>query len=343
ALVHALNGIDFHYENIIACGSSPVMIDLECLLTASMIDLQDDLPHASALFKVLKSNGQSVFSSGFLPYSPDSENDYSGLTAQRQFTTTTRQLIRAQGFYHLKRVKVDNTPVLKHLPVFAGVQYSLEAYQEAFLAGFEFAYDEVMKNHTALFDLIQQHAAHLKTRVLIKNTQRYIDFIELTLHPRFMQCMLHRQLLLATMWSESNESLADNNVAVHELADLQNGHVPSFTMPVTTSRMLNSHGRFVATLDIDSTFESFRLKLSTLSHQDKVFQAFILKECLFPAGNEALPMNRRHVAKGVPDLQPAQYLAGALKIAAAIELQRQGGCTRGLEFAGQRMRHSQLQ
>lgn len=319
ALVHALNGIDFHYENIIACGSSPVMIDLECLFTASMIDLQGDLPHTGALFKTLKLNSRSVFSSGFVPYSPDSENDFSGLTAQKTFTTTAKQLIREQGFYHLKRVKIERKPVIKHLPVFTGVQYSPESYQDAFLEGFGFAYDEVMKHQAAMLDLIAQHSAELKTRVLIKNTQRYIDFIEMTLHPRFTQCMLQRQLLLATMWSESSESLIDKNIAGHELADLESANIPSFTLPIALNRIYNSQGTFVAALEIDSPMESCRRKLSEFCARDKTFQTYILKECLFPSGNEAMPMNRRHVANGVSSMPQAQYLTGALQIAAAIE------------------------
>lgn len=71
AVIHALNGIDFHYENIIACGSSPVMIDLECLFTPVMVDLRVNLPHSRALFKTIKLNSQSVYASGFVPNSPD--------------------------------------------------------------------------------------------------------------------------------------------------------------------------------------------------------------------------------------------------------------------------------
>jgi type 2 lantibiotic biosynthesis protein LanM len=325
ALVHALNGIDFHHENIIACGSSPVLIDLECLLTASMIDLQNDLPNTGALFKTLKRNSQSVFSTGFVPYSPDSENDFSGLTAQKQFTTTARQLVREQGFYHLKRIKVDKTPLIKHLPIFEGTQYSLETYQDAFLEGFGFAYDEVMKHQAAILDLIHQHAAQLKTRVLIKNTQRYIDFIELTLHPRFTQCMLQRQLLLATLWAESNESLTKKNVTDHELIDLERANIPSFTMPIASSDLFNAHGAFVASIEIDSPLESCRRKLSTLSSSNKAFQLQILKDCLFPSGNGATSMNRRHVSKDVPNMQATQYLAGALKVADAIERLRIDG------------------
>ncbi|MBT9267341.1 type 2 lantipeptide synthetase LanM family protein [Pseudomonas sp. MG-9] len=324
ALVHALNGIDFHYENIIACGSSPVMIDLECLFTASMIDLQDDLPSNGALFKTLKLNSLSVFSSGFVPYSPDSDNDFSGLTSQKQFSTTTRHLVREQGLYHLRRIQVSKTPIIKHLPVFNGVPCSVELYQEAFLEGFVFAYDEVMTHQAAVLDCIRHHASQLKTRVLLKNTQRYIDFIELTLHPRFTQCMLQRQLLLATLWSESNASLIAKNVAAYELADLQSANIPSFTMPIASNRIYDSHGTFVAALDIASPLESCQRKLSSFCSGDRAFQTFILKECLFPPGNEAMPMHRRHIAKGVPNLQPAQYLEGALKVAAVIERFRIG-------------------
>lgn len=319
ALVHALNGIDFHYENIIACGSSPVMIDLECLFTASMIDLQRDLPPTGALFKTLKLNSQSVFSSGFVPYSPDSENDFSGLTAQKQFTTTAKQLIREQGFYHLKRVKIERHPVIKHLPVFDDVQYSSVSYQDAILEGFGVAYDAVMKHQAAMLELIARHSARLKTRVLIKNTQRYIDFIEMTLHPRFTQCRLQHQLLLATLWSESSESLIDKNIAGHELADLESANIPCFTLPIASNRIYNSQGTFVTVLEIDSPMESCRRKLSEFCARDKTFQTYILKECLFPSGNEAMPMNRRHVASGVSSLPQSQYLTGALQIAAAIE------------------------
>lgn len=319
AIAHALNGMDFHYENIIACGSSPVMIDLECLFTASMIDLKGDLPDTSALFKTLKLNGQSIFATGFVPYSPGSENDFSGLTRQKHFTSNVLRLVREQGFYHLKRVSIEKTPIIRHLPVLDGLPRSLEDYQEDIFEGFELAYDEVMKHRRAILALIRQHASELKTRVLIKNTQRYVDFIELTLHPRFMQCMLQRQLLLATLWSELSETLIGKHVPGHESVDLERANIPSFTMPIGSNRLFSGHGGFVAELDIESPLESCRRKLSDLSVKDKAFQTLILRECLFPSDNGAMPLNRQHCQKGVPGMRMSDYLAGALRVAAVIE------------------------
>ncbi|MNO99807.1 Lanthionine synthetase C-like protein [compost metagenome] len=47
--------------------------------------------------------------------------------------------------------------------------------------------------------------------------------------------------------------------------------------------------------------------------------------CLFPVVNEALPLNREHHLKTVPDLSPQQYLEGAMNIAEIIAKMRIDG------------------
>jgi type 2 lantibiotic biosynthesis protein LanM len=325
ALIHALNGIDFHYENIIACGSSPVMIDLECLFTAVMIDLRAPLAHTRALFKTIKLNGQSVFSSGFVPYTPDSDNDYSGLSRQQNFTGKRKQLVREQRFYRLKPVEFDNRPIIKHLPVFDGETHSVVDHQEAFFLGYDSAYDELMSRREAVLELLVQHAAALKTRVLIKNTQRYVDFIAMMLHPRFTQCRAQQELLLATLWSDLPETLNDYEIPTHEIRDLEKADIPCFTLPLLPSHLINAHGEAVARLAIECPFDSCRRKLESLSSSDKTFQRHVLQMCLFPVANEALPLNRQHHLEAVPDLNPRQYLDGAMSIAEVIAKMRIDG------------------
>ncbi len=319
AVIHALNGIDFHYENIIACANSPVMIDLECLFTAAMIDLKVKLPHSGALFKTLKQNSQSIFSSGFVPFSPDADNDFSGLTHQRQFISSKKQLVFEQGFYRLKQVKSHRALVLNSRPVFKGEPQTLQSYKGELFQGFQTAYDEVMNHQDAVLELITQYSSELNTRVLIKNTKRYDDFIELMLHPRFMQCMLQRELLLATLWSESNETLAGHDIPRHEIVDLARANVPYFAIPINSNQLVNAQGVAVAVLDIESPLESCIRKIRGLSPGDKAYQISILDACLFPVANEALPLNRRHGAKGGPSLGTQQFFEGAQKIAAVID------------------------
>ena len=325
ALIHALNGIDFHYENIIACGSSPVMIDLECLFTAAMIDVRTPLATSRALFKTIKLNAQSVFSSGFVPYTPDADNDYSGLSRQRHFTGKRKQLVREQRFYRLKLVEFESHPIIRHLPILDGETHSVAGHQDAFFLGFDRAYDELVKRREAVLELYAQHAATLKTRVLIKNTQRYADFIAMMLHPRFTQCRLQQQLLLATLWSDLPETLNDYQIPRHEIRDLEKADIPCFTLPLLSSHLINAHGEVVAPMAIERPFDSCRRKLESLSTSDKAFQRHVLQMCLFPVANEALPMNREHHLKAVPDLSSRQYLDGAMSIAEIITKMRIDG------------------
>ncbi|MHA3738129.1 type 2 lanthipeptide synthetase LanM [Pseudomonas sp. Eth.TT006] len=325
AVIHALNGIDFHYENLIACGSSPVMIDLECLFTSTTIDLRTRLPHSGALFKAIKLTGQSVFASGFLPYSASSDNDYSGLSRQQQFAGKRNQLVRENAYYRLKKVDFDSRPVLRHLPVFNGETHSVTDYKEAFLRGFECGYDQMISHRGAVLDLLAQHAGALKTRVLIKNTQRYADFISMMIHPRFTRCAVQRELLLATLWSELSEALNDYGVPAHEIADLRRANIPCFTLPLLSNRLLDAHGQEVAALAIESPFDSCRRKMEHLSCADKALQMHILQMCLFPVANEALPLNRAHHLKAAKVLSKAQYLEGAISIHGITARQRIDG------------------
>lgn len=325
AVIHALNGIDFHYENIIACTSSPVMIDLECLFTPVMVDLRVNLPHSRALFKTIKLNSQSVYSSGFVPYSPGSDNDYSGLSGQQQFVAQKRQLVREQRFYRLKPIDAQSRPVLRHLPVFEGQTHSVTDHKDAFLLGFETGYDEMMNRHSAVLELLEQHAEALKSRVLVKNTQRYADFIGMMLHPRFTRCGLQQDLLLATLWSELNETLNNYGIPRHEANDLVKANFPCFTLPLLSNHLLNAHGQAVASLAIERPFDSCRRKLESLSPENKAMQRHILQMCLFPVANEALPLNREHHLKAVPDLSSAHYLEHARTIGRVIERTRVEG------------------
>ncbi|MHC8357378.1 type 2 lanthipeptide synthetase LanM [Pseudomonas sp. LB3P81] len=325
AVIHALNGIDFHYENIIACGSSPVMIDLECLFTSAMADLKVNLPHGRALFKAIKFNSQSVYSSGFVPYSPDSQNDYSGLSRQQQFVAKKKQLVREQGFYRLKQVIVEHQPTLRHLPVFEGAARSVIDFKSAFLLGFEHGYDEVMNRRSSVLELLEQHAGALKTRVLIKNTQRYADFISMMLHPRFTQCKVRHEMLLATLWSDLNETLVGYGIPAYEIKDLEKANIPCFTLSLLSNGLTDAHGVAVAPLPIERPFDSCRRKLDNLSPRDKAFQMHILEMCLFPVANDALPLNREHHLKAVADMSHAQYLERALSIALVIERLRMEG------------------
>lgn len=285
AVIHALNGIDFHYENIIACGSSPVMIDLECLFTASTSDLLLELPLDSALSNTFKLIQQSVCSSGFVPFSQKSNNDQSGLTRQALFISTRHTLVFENGFYHLRKVEFEHLLQQKHLPLLQGERKGHETYKAELVHGFEYAYGELMTHRHTIMQMLEQSAGELSTRVLLKNSQRYADFIGLSRHPRFMKNMLDRELLLATLWKDLKEPYRAKGIPRHEIADLQRSSIPCFTMPLNSNALMSAQGETIDMTKVQPPIKSCLQKIANLSAADRALQLTLLEMCLYPESN----------------------------------------------------------
>lgn len=285
AVIHALNGIDFHYENIIACGSSPVMIDLECLFTVSTSDLLLELPVDCALSNTFKRVQQSVCSSGFVPFSQNSNNDQSGLTRQELFISTRHSLVLENGFYHLRKVEFEHLLVQKHLPLLQGERKGHETYKAELVHGFEYAYGELMTHRHTIMQMLEQSAGELSTRVLFKNSQRYADFIGLSRHPRFMKNMLDRELLLATQWKDLKEPYREKGIPRYEIADLQRSSIPCFTMSLNSNALMSAQGETIDMTQVQPPIKSCLQKIANLSAADRALQLTLLEMCLYPEPN----------------------------------------------------------
>ncbi|WHS59552.1 type 2 lanthipeptide synthetase LanM [Pseudomonas sp. G2-4] len=319
AVIHALNGIDFHYENIIACGNSPVMIDLECLFTASTSDLFTDLPTGCALSNSFKWVQQSVCSSGFVPFSQQLNNDQSGLTRQALFISTRHSLVFEAGFYHLRKVEFEHHLMQKHLPLLQAERKGPEAYKAELFQGFEYAYGELMVHRRAIMQMLEQSAGELSTRVLLKNSQRYADFIGLSRHPRFMQNMLDRELLLATLWKDLKEPYREKGIPRHEIADLQKSSIPCFTMPLNANYFMSAQGEPVEMAAVEQPIKSCLQKIANLSRNDWALQRTLLEICLFPEPNGRPPSRITQTLTNLEQRPQTDRLDAIVSISSRLE------------------------
>ena len=316
AVIHALNGIDFHYENIIACGSSPVMIDLECLFTTSTNDPLLELPSDCALFNTFKIVQQSVCSSGFVPFSQQANNDQSGLTRQAHFISTRHALIFDQGFYHLRKTEFEHHLMQKHLPLLRGERKGLEAYKTELLHGFEYAYDELMNHRQMMTQMLEHAADELSTRVLFKNSQRYADFIGLSRHPRFMQNMPDRELLLATLWKDAKGPHLETQIPRYEIADLQRSSIPCFSLPLTSNCLTSAQGASIEMPHVEPPIKACLRKIAHLAPADRALQLTLLELCLFPKPDGGPP--KQENTRRLPPLDAILGIASRLEELAVI-------------------------
>lgn len=334
AVIYALNGIDFHHENIIACGCDPVMIDLECLFTGSLSDQLFDLPRDSALFKAFKQTRHSVFSSGFVPFAQGGSNDVSGLSRQEILLSTSRKLVCESGFYHLIKHPVEHRSLQKHLPIFENTHRGVDEWRDAFMNGFECGYDAVMNNRDEVVSLLEESAANLSTRVLVRNTQRYADFMSLSQHPRFTQNMLDKELLLATIWKDTKPHYADVRVPEHEIAALEKRCVPYFTMKLDTCRLVSSHGIVSDMQAVETPLDCCKNKIASLSPVDKRLQMAVLQNCLFSDPDSHLS-NGKASRDALSVQEQVQRLECVVTLASLLEelaIGREGSDVRWLNF-----------
>jgi len=140
ALFHNFASGDMHYENIIACGSYPVPIDLEMILQATAPENELPAPEQKALNIANKKIVNSVLSVGMLPiYTRLTNNkiiDIGGLNGDvRSFSLGTWHNINTDAMRWSKEKKSeDYFPNIPHV----GEHYAkLGDHLEHFITGFE--------------------------------------------------------------------------------------------------------------------------------------------------------------------------------------------------------------
>ncbi|HGM5579341.1 TPA: type 2 lanthipeptide synthetase LanM [Pseudomonas putida] len=330
ALIHALNGIDFHFENIIAHGTSPVMIDLECLFTAPLGTVLNTTPVEATLAKAQQMVRESIFSTGFVPYAHHALNDVSGLSAQSQLTITRQTLVPENGFYQLRKSTAHCQAPLQHQPFVT--PSDVKPYLPALLEGFDFAYDAICSHRDALLEHLERNAAHLTTRILVKNTQRYMDFIALGLHPRFMQNQLDRELLISTLWPGASENVLQRSAFWAEVEDLQRLAIPRFELAINSRALGTAVRAEPGPILEQSPLQNCRQKLQSLCPAGKKLQRAVFDKCLNPGSASSCPLNAAHSNHPAAPLDAAQALQAAENTAARIEALMIVGEDRGIRW-----------
>ena len=194
-LVYVLEAIDLHFENIIACGEYPVLIDLETLMHPQVhtVDAGDEINNAQYLANLQLE--YSVLSTGLLPrWQFDAQNhsfDFSGLGGIEQQQT----YFKVQKW---ENINTDNMrlvydyEIIKELPndpSQQNVNLALNDYLAEVVEGFYQMYrflsehrDEILSPNGAL-----SYFANRSLRFVFRSTKIYSSILDLTLDPKFLR------------------------------------------------------------------------------------------------------------------------------------------------------------
>lgn len=198
ALLHLVSATDCHYENVIASGQSPILVDAETVLhhRFAFHDLPDGFGAQAAAVRHLD---RSVLRPGLLPRWTDDPSggahDLSGLAdgaggqSRREFAC-----IDAAGSDDLT---LQTRPIFReqpnNVPAVAGRPTSVLAYQDSFVSGFEITMRHVA-SHRLHFDALLAEFGTARSRFIFRPTQVYADLLEDGNHPDLMRSGVRRSI-----------------------------------------------------------------------------------------------------------------------------------------------------
>ncbi|MFI5527218.1 type 2 lanthipeptide synthetase LanM family protein [Kitasatospora sp. NPDC051853] len=323
ALAHSVEGVDLHFDNLIAHGDQPVLVDVETLLHPALPETaaQPD-PAAAAL-------ASSVHRTCLLPQLMVGEFgalDISAIGGAPGGTlpcarmgwdgagTDTMRLVRRPAPFDGARNR----------PQPPGSGSGPTDHLEALLAGFRLGYDTVVAHRDDLTGPTGPLAGRTGAvgRLVARPTQLYCTLLEESTHPAVLRDGLDRDAMFSVLWAESGGDPARQRLIEHEIADLWDGDVPVFFhRPAGTDVWTSTGVRVSGVLDTSGLASALR-KIGSMGAVDRHDQEWIISAALATAQPDARPAHRRPAGPARPSPaavpEPQALLAAACGIADEI-------------------------
>ncbi len=323
ALLYVLDGTDMHYENLIAVGEQPVLVDVETLFHPS---------HAPAgalsrdpAYRALLS---SVYRTALLPLLVSGEHgvaDMSGLGGDADATAPTSVVDWADAgldSMHLVR-RPGKTHGARNRPQLDGADIEPRDHEIALLTGFRATYEAIAWHREELIgaDGMLARCATDQIRFVPRSTSLYTGLLDESTHPDALRDAAGRSQLLDLLW-DADEGL--HVVVPYELADLWAGDVPLFTTRPDSRDVWASDGTRIPNVLATEGLSAVEAKIAGLGDIDEHRQKWLISATL---ATRPEPIVHASTADrpglGATEADPDHLLAAAADIADEIMAQVQ--------------------
>jgi|GEM_PF-5282935 len=263
-VMYLLNGHDIHYENLIAHGAHPVIIDTETLLNNPVEGLFERNGENNAKYQLANSvAGTSMLPNIGFKDEADQGVDLSALGSRHQslpvkspklIDEMTDEVRLVEDYFELERGK--NRPQL------TGCEIRTDAYLADILAGFNAVMDIVLEHRTQL--LAEEgpisHFKDVSVRAVLRNTDYYARFLLESYGPSYMTDALQREMYIDRLYF----SHLPGHIVRHEKRSLLKGDVPLFSFDAS-KKDLYIEGEIIPGVFQTTALDLVKTKISSLS------------------------------------------------------------------------------
>lgn len=253
ALVYSLNGVDIFFENLVAAGADPVIIDLETLFHTS-VDLDTQISPSTNIKNFIAS---SVAGIGILPRpiagaTDDQIFDVSVMGAR----TNAQAPYKVPSFKNFQRSDMQITEVDGWIPennAASGEEFSTDLINRSFYSGLTAGFECLISNKTRLTvkggDIDRCFSGSTR-RLIVRDTKTYGALQQYENHPDFLRDQVDREWYWDNLWSELNERRSLSYFIESELAQVSVYDIPYFYGNIETTSVMGGDGRKINLTEI---------------------------------------------------------------------------------------------
>lgn len=288
-ILYILNGTDIHYENIIASGEYPVIIDLETLFNPFVIS--NSSKNTFSLNKKINDYiATSVLSTALLPWKSNIRGkfvDISGLTDVTQYNpeiATTSWDSEAKDNMSIVRKMIkfspsNNTPKMlnENIDPFQYHDDIIEGFQE--IGHFFFFHKQkLIDKRNGLLQLFKNDTV----RVLFRNTAEYDQLVSTSFHPNFLRNSLEREILFDYLWINVENYPILEKIILSEQKSLHNMDIPIFNIKANSTVLFDSHNQKKHNFFKKSGFDLVLEKIKKFNLTDLEKQKWMINASIEP-------------------------------------------------------------
>jgi type 2 lantibiotic biosynthesis protein LanM len=324
ALLHVLLGTDVHYENLIAHGEHPVVVDLETLFHPFLVPHEPDPPARRAAEARLE---RSVLRVGLLPWRAFRGQGKAGVNVGALGDGEAHELpFLVPGWEDAGRddmrlvEKQVALPMADNLPRVGDQVVPFTAHMEAIAGGFEAMARHLARERGAWLasgGVLDQFAGH-PVRYVLRATRTYARVLQATAHPDHLRRADSAAQARAVLDELADSMARSPAVRVAEEADLADRDIPYFGGRPDSAHVWDSRGRCIPDLLPVSGLAAAREQLTALDESEVERQVWYTRAALAAAAfHHATPEIGpvRTVGPGEPGHPLAER---AVSLAAAI-------------------------
>lgn len=284
AIHYALGATDVHFENLIACGDTPIVVDTETIIQRPPPRPADD-DWAYWNWHHIMSRHATVLGVGLLPdlaVTPEGEvYDLSGAGSVGSQATPFQQP-QFDGFD-------DGSPGISYrpatleakenMPVLDEAQQAVVDHRPAFLRGFENGYRALLHRRSELMadDGPLARLARVGMRWVARPTVEYALTLRESFHPTCMRDGYERDVCFAKLLDSVRAAPGLHKLVPFEVRDLWQADIPYFKSDGHGRALLDAYGEEVDAAYFDTDQPTFvRERLARLSPDDLSRQKAII-------------------------------------------------------------------